>query len=135
EMLTAARITLGTQRALDNAQSRQQTGTIPPTSTITTREALSWVTVEGARMLQQLDRIGTLAPGKQADLVLLRASDLNMQPVHDPVSSVVFQASLANVDSVMVAGRWKKRSGQLLAGDLSSDLEQLRASGRKITEA
>jgi cytosine/adenosine deaminase-related metal-dependent hydrolase len=135
DMLTQARVALGIQRSLDNVAYREQHGTIPPTSTITTREALSWVTVEGARMLQQLDRIGTLAPGKQADLVVIRASDLNMQPVHDAVSSVVFQASLANIDSVMVAGRWKKRAGRLLAGDLSADLERLRASGEKITRA
>ena len=38
-------------------------------------------------MLKQQDRIGSLAPGKQADLVLIRASDLNMQPVHDPVAA------------------------------------------------
>jgi cytosine/adenosine deaminase-related metal-dependent hydrolase len=135
DMLMQARVALGIQRSLDNVAYREQHGTIPPTSTITTREALSWVTVEGARMLQQLDRIGTLAPGKQADLVVIRASDLNMQPVHDPVSSVVFQASLANVDSVMVAGQWRKRAGRLLAGDLSTDLARLRASGEKITRA
>jgi cytosine/adenosine deaminase-related metal-dependent hydrolase len=135
DMLTQARVALGIQRSLDNVAYREQHGTIPPTSTITTREALSWVTVEGARMLQQLDRIGTLAPGKQADLVVIRASDLNMQPVHDAVSSVVFQASLANIDSVMVAGRWRKRAGRLLAGDLAADLGRLRASGEKITRA
>lgn len=135
DMLTQARVALGLQRSLDNVAWRERHGTIPPTSTITTREALAWVTVEGARMLQQLDRIGTLAPGKQADLVVVRATDLNMQPVHDPVSSVVFQASLANIDSVMVAGQWKKRAGQLLAGDLPGDLERLRASAMKITRA
>jgi cytosine/adenosine deaminase-related metal-dependent hydrolase len=135
EMLTQARVALGIQRSLDNVAYRETHGTIPATSTITAREALSWVTVEGARMLQQLDRIGTLAPGKQADLVVIRATDLNMQPVHDPVASVVFQASLANIDSVMVAGQWKKRGGKLLARDLSDDLEQLRASGEKITRA
>jgi cytosine/adenosine deaminase-related metal-dependent hydrolase len=135
DMLTQARVALGMQRSLDNVAYRETHGTIPPTSTITAREALSWVTVEGARMLQQLDRIGTLAPGKQADLVVIRASDLNMQPVHDAVSSVVFQTSLANIDSVMVAGRWRKRAGRLLAGDLSPDLAQLRSSGEKITRA
>jgi cytosine/adenosine deaminase-related metal-dependent hydrolase len=135
DMLTQARVALGIQRSLDNVAYREAHGTIPPTSTITTREALSWVTVEGARMLQQLDRIGTLAAGKQADLVVIRASDLNMQPVHDAVSSVVFQTSLANIDSVMVAGKWKKRAGKLLAGDLSADLDKLRASGAKITRA
>jgi len=135
DMLSQARIALGMQRTLDNAAWREQHGTIPPTSTVTTREALQWVTVEGARMLGQLDSIGTLAPGKQADLVLIRATDLNMQPVHDAVSSVVFQTSLANIDSVMVAGHWKKRGGQLLGVDLPPKLAALQASGRKITSA
>ena len=135
DMLTQARIALGIQRSLDNVAHRELHGTIPPTSTITTREALSWVTVEGARMLGQAHRIGSLAPGKQADLVLIRADSLNMQPIHDPVSSVVLQASLANVDSVMVAGRWRKRAGRLLDVDLAPHLERLRASGRKIAAA
>jgi cytosine/adenosine deaminase-related metal-dependent hydrolase len=136
DMFTQARVALGIQRSLDNVAFRQQHGTIPPTSTITTREALSWITIEGARMLQQQDRIGSLAAGKQADLVVIRASDLNMQPVHDPVSSVVFQTSLANVDSVMVAGRWKKRAGQLVGVEgLARDLDELRASGEKIVKA
>lgn len=135
DMLTQARVALGMQRSLDNVAYRELHGTIPPTSTITTREALSWVTVEGARMLGQLDRIGTLAAGKQADLVLIRADDLNMQPVHDPVSTVVMQTTLANIDSVMVAGRWKKRHGKLVDVDLAPKLAALQASGRKITTA
>lgn len=135
DMLTQARVALGMQRSLDNVAYRDAHGSIPPTSTITTREALSWVTVEGARMLGQLDRIGTLAPGKQADLVLIRADDLNMQPVHDPVSTVVMQTTLANIDSVMVAGRWKKRHGRLLDVDVAPRLAALQASGQKITAA
>jgi len=135
DMLTQARVALGIQRSLDNVAHREAHGTIPPTSTITAREALSWVTVEGAKMLKQQDRIGSLAPGKQADLVLIRATDLNMQPVHDPVASVVFQASLANIDSVMVAGRWKKRSGRLVGVQLEKPLAELAASGRKIAGA
>ena len=135
DMLSQARVALGIQRSLDNVAFRQAHGTIPPTSTITTREALSWVTVEGARMLGQSHRIGSLAAGKQADLVMIRASDLNMQPVHDPINSVVMQASLANIDSVMVAGCWKKRDGKLLDVDLPPKLDALRASGKKITRA
>jgi cytosine/adenosine deaminase-related metal-dependent hydrolase len=135
DMLTQARTALGIQRSLDNVAHRAAHGTIPPSATITAREALSWVTLEGARMLKQEDRIGSLAPGKQADLVLLRATDLNLQPVHDPVASVVFQASLANVDSVMVAGRWKKRGGRLLGVDLEGPVAALVASGRRIAAA
>jgi cytosine/adenosine deaminase-related metal-dependent hydrolase len=135
DMLTQARVALGVQRSLDNVAYREAHGSMPPTSTITTREALSWVTVEGARMLGQLDRIGTLAVGKQADLVLIRADALNMQPVHDPESTVVMQTSLANIDSVMVAGRWKKREGRLLEVDVPPLLSRLQASGQKITQA
>jgi cytosine/adenosine deaminase-related metal-dependent hydrolase len=135
DMLTQARIALGVQRSLDNVAYREAHGTIPATSTITTREALSWITVEGARMLKAERRIGSLAPGKQADLVLVRADDLNMQPLHDPVSAVIMQASLANIDSVMVAGTWKKRGGRLVGVDLAPKLEALRASGAHILSA
>ena len=86
-------------------------------------------------MLGALDRIGTLAAGKQADLVMIRASDLNMQPVHDAVNSVVFQATLANIDSVMVAGQWKKRHGRLQGVELTPLVARLQASGSKITQA
>jgi cytosine/adenosine deaminase-related metal-dependent hydrolase len=135
DMLSQARIALGIQRSLDNVAYREAHGSIPPTSTITTREALAWVTIEGARMLQQQDRIGSLAPGKQADIVLVRADTLNMQPVHDPVSAVVMQASLANIESVMVAGRWRKRGGRVLDADIPTLLERLLQSGQKITQA
>ena len=86
-------------------------------------------------MLKQSSRIGSLAAGKQADLVMIRATDLNIQPVIDPVNSVVMQTSLANIDSVMVAGEWKKRHGQLLGVELAPHLEALRASSRKIRAA
>ena len=135
EMLSQARVALGIQRSLDNVAYREAHGTIPPTSTIPVREALAWVTIEGARMLRQAHRIGSLAAGKQADLVMIRADALNMQPVHDPVSTVVMQTTLANIDSVMVAGQWKKRAGQLLGVDLAPRLAKLNASGRKIAGA
>jgi cytosine/adenosine deaminase-related metal-dependent hydrolase len=135
DMLTQARVALGMQRSLDNVAHREQHGSIPATSTVRTRQALQWVTVEGARMLGQLDRIGTLAEGKQADLVLINANAINMQPVHDPISTVVMQTSLANIDSVMIAGRWKKRHGQLLGVELPPLLQRLQASGHKITRA
>ena len=135
DMLTQARVALGMQRSLDNFAFREAHGGIPPTSTVTAREALSWVTVEGARMLKQSHRIGSLAAGKQADLVMIRATDLNMQPVVDAVNSVVMQTSLANIDSVMVAGEWKKRNGLLLGVNLPPHLNALRASSQKIIAA
>ncbi|MDI5983943.1 amidohydrolase family protein [Halomonas sp. M4R5S39] len=131
DMFCVARMALGMQRALDNDASRREQGSIPDTSTIRTREALAWITVDGARALGLEARIGSLTPGKQADIVLLDSGLLNMQPVSDPVSTVVMQASLANVDSVMVAGEFHKRNGRLLA-DVAEGVRHLDASGQRI---
>jgi len=135
DMFGVARIGLAMQRALDNADYRAAHGTIPDTSTVPVREALAWITIRGAQMLRMQDRIGSLALGKQADLVLIDARALNMHPVHDAVASVVMQTSLANIDSVMIAGRWKKRHGKLLYGGLAQRQSALAASAERILTA
>ncbi len=132
DMFTVARIALAMQRTLDNADYRAAHGTIPDTSTIPVREALSWITTRGAKMLRMEDRIGSISVGKQADLVLIDATQLNMHPVHDPVAAVVMQTSLANIDSVMIAGQWKKRHGKLLHADVPVRQRELAASGNRI---
>ncbi len=135
DMFGVARIALAMQRALDNADYRAAHATIPDTSTVPVREALSWITIRGAQMLRMQDRIGSLKAGKQADLVLIDARQINMHPVHDAVASVVMQVSLANIDSVMIAGRWKKRHGKLLYADLAQCQAALAASGDRILTA
>ena len=135
EMLVQARIALNLQRSLDNVAFRAQHGTIPPTSTVDARQSLRWATLEGAHALKLDDRVGSLVPGKQADLVLIDASALNMQPVHDPVAAVVMQTSLANVRDVMVAGHWRKRAGRLLYDNVDQRLGELAESGRRIAAA
>jgi cytosine/adenosine deaminase-related metal-dependent hydrolase len=132
DMFTVARMALAMQRTLDNAAHRERHGTIPATSTVPVREALEWVTTRPAAMLGMADRIGSLATGKQADLVVIDANALNMRPVIDPAASVVMQTSLANVDAVMIAGRWKKRAGRLLRDDLGAVTTALDGSGRRI---
>jgi cytosine/adenosine deaminase-related metal-dependent hydrolase len=76
-----------------------------------------------------------LAVGKQADLVMIQATDINMQPVNDLVSSVVMQTSLANIENVMIAGTWQKRHGALLAKNVPSKVQDLNASANKIKQA
>ncbi|MGY3037100.1 cytosine/adenosine deaminase-related metal-dependent hydrolase [Bradyrhizobium sp. USDA 4354] len=134
DLLSAARVALSMQRALDNAETRKTSGTIPVTTTIPIREALRWITTEGARMLGRENQIGSLTPGKLADLVIINASDLNLFPVHDPVATVVMQTSLANIESVMIGGAWKKRNGQLLAEGLETKKELLAQSGRRLVQ-
>ena len=65
---------------------------------LTSREVLEFATIERARVCRLEDRAGSLTPGKQADLVLIRCGHSNTYPVIDPVSTVVHQADTRNVE-------------------------------------
>ena len=134
DLFSAARIALSMQRALDNAESRKTSGAIPATTTIPVREALRWITTEGARMLGREHQIGSLTPGKLADLVIIKASDLNLVPVHDPIATVVMQTGLANIEAVMIGGTCKKRNGRLSVEALDAKKELLAQSGRRLVQ-
>jgi cytosine/adenosine deaminase-related metal-dependent hydrolase len=132
DMLRAARTALTHQRSLDNIVARSK-DLLGGKSRLRARDALAWVTTEGARMLGQENRIGSIAPGMQADLVLLHAGALNLQPIHDPISTVVMQSHPGNIDSVMIAGAWRKRDGRLLWDDVGPLIEELKESGCRIS--
>jgi 5-methylthioadenosine/S-adenosylhomocysteine deaminase len=135
DMFTTMRLALQAQRAVDNATIIATSGGAPEHLTIGCREALEWATIEGARMVGLDRRIGSLTPGKEADIVLLRADDLNLCPVVDPVRSIVLHAGSGNVDTVVVAGRVLKRGGALLRGDLARLKAELAASSRHVLAA
>jgi cytosine/adenosine deaminase-related metal-dependent hydrolase len=90
-------------------------------------DVLRMATLEGARALGLDDQIGSLRPGKQADLVLLRADDINLiGGSADPIGTVVTAAHPGNVDTVLVAGQVVKRDGRLLSPGLGAALEGVR---------
>lgn len=119
------------QRAADNQRILDKRES-PAKVSISARGALEWATIEGARAMGLADRVGTLTPGKQADLILIRTSDLNLFPVNEPLETVVFQANFANVDTVMIAGEIVKKDGKLVYPKLGEKKEQLAESGRRI---
>lgn len=87
---------------------------------VTPAEVLRMATVEGAAAIGMADQVGSLRVGKQADLMVLRANDVNLVGgvAHDPVNAVVTAAHPGNVELVMVGGEVVKRDGRLLtAGD------------------
>ncbi len=129
DLFGVARVALSTQRALDNADARRTGGGIPATTTIPVREALRWITVEGRACSGVKPRSARSPPGKLADLVVIDADKLDLCPVHDPVSTVVMQTSLANIEAVMINGIWKKKHGRLLTGGLDDKKRQLDALG------
>lgn len=103
---------------------------------VRSREALEWTTIGGARAFMMEDKIGTLTPGKKADIVMLRANDVNMAPVYDPIYSIVEIAGAGNVDTVIIDGIVRKKAGKLTfdADLLARRLEELAASGQRIIQ-
>ena len=121
-VLTAMRFALGATRVQANA-SRLEAGDNPWELELTARDVLAMATVERARALGQEDRIGSLAPGKSADLVLVDATHISMIPLIDPVTALVHHASRSTVTDVFVAGRRLKCAGQL-AGVKLADIRR-----------
>src|SRR5437588_1211709 len=81
---------------------------------LTAAEVLQMSTVDDAAALGLAGRIGSLRPGKQADIVLLDLGALNLLTAErDPIGAVVAAAHPGNVDTVLVAGRVVKRGGLL----------------------
>ena len=121
EMFTQMRTALVQERILAFTET-PDTAFAP---TLTHRDVLEFATIDGARACKLDHKIGTITPGKQADLILLRTDQVNVAPVVDPVATVVISADTSNIDTVFVAGRIVKQNGQLVRVDLPSLLGRL----------
>jgi 5-methylthioadenosine/S-adenosylhomocysteine deaminase len=90
---------------------------------LSTRDVIRYATVDGASAVGVGAQAGSLAPGKQADVLILRADRPNIYPVNDAIGAVVWGMDTSNVDWVFVAGRPVMRSGVLDADvDRARDL-------------
>ncbi|MDH7795598.1 MULTISPECIES: amidohydrolase family protein [unclassified Beijerinckia] len=92
------------------------------------RDVLSFATMAGAQANGLAHKVGSLTPGKQADIVMIRADDLNLAPVSDAIAAVVLAAHPGNVDTVFVAGQAVKRGGSMLNIDLDALRQRALAS-------
>ncbi len=116
DMLTQLRMGLQTHRALAN-QDLLDRDEMAETLDLTVRDALEMATIDGARAMGLDSRIGTVAPGKQADLILVRSDSAARAPAADPAEAVALQSSRADVGTVLVGGTIVKRGGELLVAD------------------
>lgn len=134
DMFFPLRLALQVERATANA-AIVEGGTMPEGVTVTCREALEWGTIHGAKAAGLEDRVGSLTPGKDADIVLIRTDGIGFAGWNprDPAASVVLQANAGNVDTVLVAGRVVKRNGQL-CGDVARARALLAEAQRHVAE-
>ena len=82
---------------------------------LSTREVIRSATVDGARACRLDARVGSLEPGKAADLIVLRTDRPNIFPINDPIGAVVWGMDTSNIDWVIVAGKPLKRANELVA--------------------
>jgi cytosine/adenosine deaminase-related metal-dependent hydrolase len=87
---------------------------------ITLEQCLQMATIDGAHALGLGSVTGSLVPGKRADVILVRTTDLNMVPAADPQAALVCSGTVANVDTVIVDGRVLKRGGRLISADVET---------------
>ena len=129
EMQTA--LLFARNEKIKDLESRKERPTAIP---FRSRDALMWATIGGARAVRMEHKIGSLTPGKKADIAMLRATDLNLFPVHDPIYAVVEQANAGNVDTVIVDGVLRKQHGRLLfdAGVLRERQAELAGSAERL---
>jgi cytosine/adenosine deaminase-related metal-dependent hydrolase len=131
DMFAQMRLCLQAARALDNREYELR-GRAPRRVRLGARDVLDLATRSGARAAGLAGQAGTIEPGKQADLVLLRTDAIHMTPAIDAVGAVVLNANASDVDTVFVGGRCVKRAGVLVGVDWPRLSARLRASSERI---
>jgi cytosine/adenosine deaminase-related metal-dependent hydrolase len=92
------------------------------------RRVLEMATIGGARSMGLADRIGSLVPGKRADIIMVDTRAVNLAVVTEPAHLIVEAAQPANVDTVIVDGKFLKRGGRLTRVDTAAVVESARKS-------
>ena len=117
DMFTLMRTLFTLQRMQVFARARNGEQNLPPL--LTCRDALEFATIAGARCANLDRKVGTLAPGKEADIVLLRADSPSLWPLNNAPGTVVNLMHPGHVDTVLIAGKLRKWRGQLVGVDMA----------------
>jgi len=121
DSFTQMRAAFTWQRALANQRTIE--GEKDPPRLLTCREVIEFATIDGAKCAHLDAKIGTLKPGKQADIVML-TTGLNVTPLNNVPGAVVTLMDTSNVDSVFIAGKLMKWQGRLVGVDVNRILQE-----------
>jgi 5-methylthioadenosine/S-adenosylhomocysteine deaminase len=116
----------GLQRSV--MRGRRFRGEADAPAPVTVEAVLKTATVHGARAAGLENSIGTLAPGKQADVIMVRTDGVGVFPVTNVIGTIVQAVERSDVDTVMVAGQLRKRVGKLIGVDLAKLRTEVDAS-------
>ena len=117
DMFSIMRTTFTLQRALVNERSLAGEQNLPPL--VTCREVIEMATIAGAKAAHLDHKIGTLTPGKEADIIMLATDRINVFPLNNVPGTILTLMDTSNVDNVFVAGKVVKWQGKLVSVDLN----------------
>jgi cytosine/adenosine deaminase-related metal-dependent hydrolase len=126
DFFTQMRSVFTLQRMLLLARQRAGEQKLPPL--LTAREVVEFATIEGANDNGLGQKIGTLVPGKEADIIMLRMDQINVMPVNNAFGAIVLGMDTSNVDTVLIRGKIMKREGRLVGVDLAGIRRQVEQS-------
>src|SRR6266513_993108 len=138
DFFTQMRVCMNMQRMVVNQMVLEQGDFYPPSQWLTptadkpqllnVRDVLRFATLNGAKHLRLDGKTGSLTPGKEADIIILDATAINVAPLNNVPGAVVSLMDRTNVETVIVAGKVRKWKGQLVDVDLPRLRRQLEAS-------
>jgi 5-methylthioadenosine/S-adenosylhomocysteine deaminase len=111
DMFTEMRVAFNVQRAM--ATYRRSTGDAKAPAMVSVREVLECATANGAAAAGLREKCGTLTPGKEADIVMIRTDDINLYPSNHAIGTVVAAADVRNIDTVIIGGKIRKFRGKM----------------------
>jgi cytosine/adenosine deaminase-related metal-dependent hydrolase len=101
---------------------------------LTLKRLVQLATLDGAVDLGIANKTGSLTPGKRADIILVRANDINMTPVGDPYEALVSLAQPGNVDTVIVDGRIMRQGSRFTGLDHARLVREAREAAMALRE-
>jgi 5-methylthioadenosine/S-adenosylhomocysteine deaminase len=117
DMFSIMRTAFTLQRALVNERTIAGEKNLP--RLLTCRDTIELATIEGARTAHLDSKIGTLTPGKEADVIMLATDRINVFPLNNAPGAVVTLMDTSNVENVFIAGKVMKWRGKLVDVDLN----------------
>ena len=107
---------------------------VPIDITPKSEEALYMATLGGAKVIGLDHLVGSITPGKRADIIITRCDDMNVVPVIHPVGTLMFNAHIGNIDTVMIDGRIVKQDYKVLNVDWPKLRQDIRERAARIVE-
>ena len=120
--------------AMRQAAFQQKLVTMDPTA-ISAPEALEMATLGGARVIGRSQRLGSLEPGKLADIIIVGMSKPRQQPLFDPVSQIVYASRGDDVETTIVNGKVLMLDGKVLTLDAARVISEARTAADLVRKA